>query len=81
MPSWMVGEGGLAELAQQHQAAGQAEVLVRPRPSSCSPAEGAEFFDHLGETVAGGEPVEIGIDPLFPQLLQFLQTLLADLVG
>ncbi len=52
MPSWKVAEGGLAELPQQHEAAGQAEVFG-PRPSNCSPAESAELFDHLGEAVAG----------------------------
>ena len=44
-------------------------------------AEGAECFDYLGDSVAGGELVVIGIDPLVPQLLEFLQTLLTDLVG
>ena len=80
MPSWIVAEAGLAELPEQHEAAGQAEV-VWSRPSNCSPAEGAEFLDHLGDGVAGGELVGIGIDPLVPQLLEFLQTLLADLIG
>ena len=75
-----MGEAGLAELPQEHEAAGQAEV-VWPRPSNCSPLRAPKSSITWAMAVAGGELVVIGIDPLVPQLLEFLQTLLTDLVG
>ena len=76
-----MGEAGLAELPEEHETAGQTEVLVRVQALQLLAAEGAELFDYLGDGVAGGELVGIGIDPLVSQLLEFLQTLLTDLVG
>ena len=62
-----VAEAGLAELPEEHQAAGQAKVQVQP--CQLLPAEGAVFLDHLGDAMAGSKAVGKGVDSLVPQLL------------
>ena len=57
-----------------------ASWICLPRPSSCSLVR-APNSSITWAMVWLGANFWIGIDPLVPQLLEFLQTLLTDLVG
>ena len=74
-----VAEGGLAELPQEHEAAGQAEGLVQGLQLGAG--QGPELLQDLGDGVGGDKAVGKGLDALFPQLGEFLQALVADSIG
>ncbi len=73
-----VAEGGLAEFPEEHEAAGQAEGLVQGL--QFGGGQGPEFFEDLGNGVAGNEAVGKGLDALLPELRQLLQALVLDVI-
>jgi len=74
-----VAKDGLAELADQHEPAGQPKGPVQALQFLA--AQGPELFDYLGHGVAGLETVVKGVDPLSPQFSQLLSSLGDDAVG
>ena len=73
-----VAKGGLAELPQEHEAAGQAEGLVQGL--QFVGGQGPELPQDLGDGVGGNKAVGIGLDALFPELCELLQALITNIV-
>ena len=68
-----VAEGGLAELPEEHEAAGQTEGLVQGL--KLVGGQGPELPEDLGDGVGRGKAVGKGLDALLPELRQLLQAL------
>ena len=79
MPSWKWQKAGLAELPEEHEAAGQTEGLGQRLQLGAG--QRPELLQNPGDGVAGDKAVGIGLDALLPQFCEFLQALVAESIG